>query len=103
MVAISIGGAKTKLNLRSAFHALYTHALRWNFTRRNPIALVRQSGSRRSTPRILTAHEIGLLLMELDEVHLGLPCGGVLSKGAVGERRTLFCKVPFPIWEFTPR
>jgi integrase len=58
---------KTKLNLRTIFHVIYTYALRWNFTDRNPIALVRQSGGRRTIPRILTVQEIRLLLPELEE------------------------------------
>jgi integrase len=58
---------KTKLNIRTIFHLIYTHALRWNFTDRNPIALVRQSGGRRTIPRILTVQEIKLLLAELGE------------------------------------
>jgi integrase len=59
--------AKTKLNLRTIFHVIYTYALRWNFTDRNPIALVRQSGGRRAIPRILTVQEIRLLLPVLEE------------------------------------
>jgi len=58
---------KTKLNLRTVFHVINTYALRWNFTDRNPIALVRQSGGRRAIPRILTAQEIKLLLAQLGE------------------------------------
>ena len=58
---------KTKLNIRTIFHVIYTHALRWNFTDRNPIALVRQSGGRRAIPRILTVQEIKLLLPRLDK------------------------------------
>jgi integrase len=58
---------KTKLNIRTIFHVIYTHALRWNFTDRNPVALVRQSGGRRAIPRILTVQEIKLLLAELIE------------------------------------
>ncbi len=38
-----------------------------DFTDRNPIALVRQSGGRRAIPRILTVQEIKLLLAELAE------------------------------------
>ena len=57
---------KTKLNLRTIFHVIYTYALRWNFTDRNPIALVRQSGGRRAIPRILTVEEIRRLLEQLD-------------------------------------
>jgi integrase len=57
---------KTKLNLRTIFHVIYTYALRWNFTDRNPIALVRQSGGRRTIPRILTVQEIRRLLEQID-------------------------------------
>src|SRR5207237_5171871 len=59
---------KTKLNLRTIFHVIYTYALRWNFTDRNPIALVRQSGGRRAIPRILTVLEPGAwrLLEQID-------------------------------------
>ena len=57
---------KTKVNLRTIFHVIYTYALRWNFTDRNPIALVRQSGGRRAIPRIITVEEIRRLLEQLD-------------------------------------
>ena len=58
---------KTKLNVRTIFHVIYAHALRWNFTDRNPIALVRQSGGRRSIPLTLTVDEIKRLLLQLQE------------------------------------
>ena len=58
---------KTKLNLRTIFHVIYAHALRWNFTDRNPIALVRQSGGRRSIPLTLTVDQIKRLLLQLQE------------------------------------
>jgi integrase len=57
---------ETKLNLRTIFHVIYTYALRWNFTDRNPIALVQQSGGRRAIPRILTVLEIRRLLEQID-------------------------------------
>jgi integrase len=58
---------KTKVNLRSLFHLIYQHARRWELTDRNPIDLVRQSGGRRSIPRVLTSDEIRLLLEQLVE------------------------------------
>lgn len=67
MATLTQFGPQTKLNLRTIFHVIYTYALRWNFTDRNPIALVRQSGGRRAIPRILTVLEIKLLLAELAE------------------------------------
>ena len=73
---------KTKLNLRTIFHVIYTHALRWNFTDRNPIALVRQSGGRRAIPRILTIQEIKLLLVQLGEPYRAM----VLVAASLGLR-----------------
>jgi len=81
---------KTKLNLRSVFHVLYGHALRWNLTDRNPIALVRQSGGRRSIPRIFTSEEIKLLLAQLVEPYrtmvLVADCLGLRASEIVGLR-----------------
>jgi integrase len=57
----------TKVNLRSLFHLIYEHARRWELTDRNPIDLVRQRGGRRCIPRVLTPHEIRLLLEQLVE------------------------------------
>jgi integrase len=79
---------KTKLNLRTIFHVIYTYALRWNFTDRNPIALVRQSGGRRTIPRILTVQEIKLLLPQLDEPYrtmvLMAACLGLRASEIIG-------------------
>jgi len=79
---------KTKLNLRSVFHVLYGHALRWSLTDRNPIALVRQSGGRRSIPRIFTSEEIKLLLAQLVEPYrtmvLVAACLGLRASEIVG-------------------
>ena len=73
---------KTKLNIRTIFHVIYTYALRWNFTDRNPIALVRQSGGRRTIPRILTVQEIRILLAQLDEPYRSM----VLVAASLGLR-----------------
>ena len=45
---------------------LFNHAMRYEWTDRNPIRLVRQSAKRLSTPDVLTAEEIGKLLAKLD-------------------------------------
>jgi integrase len=42
--------------------ALFTHAMRYEWTDRNPIKLVRQSAKRQSIPEVLTADEIRALL-----------------------------------------
>jgi integrase len=44
-------------------HAIFVHAMRWEFFSRNPIALVRQSAKR--VPDVLTIEEVGKLLLEL--------------------------------------
>jgi integrase len=46
-------------------HAIYNHAMRWEFFDRNPITLVRQSAKRTRVPDVLTVEEIGKLLGEL--------------------------------------
>jgi integrase len=55
----------TKAKLRNLMHALYNHAMRWEFFNRNPITLVRQSAKRTRVPDVLTVEEIGKLLGEL--------------------------------------
>lgn len=55
----------TKAKLRNLMHALYNHAMRWEFFGSNPITLVRQSAKRTRVPQVLTVEEIGRLLGEL--------------------------------------
>jgi integrase len=57
----------TRAKLRNLMHALYNHAMRWEFFDRNPITLVRQSAKRARVPDVLTVEEIGKLLGELAE------------------------------------
>lgn len=57
----------TRGKLRNLMHALYNHAMRWEFFDRNPISLVRQSAKRERLPDVLTVEEIGKLLLELQE------------------------------------
>ena len=47
--------------------ALYSHAIRWEWTTRNPITHVRQSAKRRKTPLILTIEQIKDVLLNLRE------------------------------------
>ncbi len=47
--------------------AIFSHAMRYEWLNRNPIALVRQSAKRERLPDVLTAEEIGALLVELPE------------------------------------
>jgi integrase len=48
-------------------HAIFNHAMRWEFFNQNPISFVRQSAKRSRVPDVLTAEEIGKLLWELCE------------------------------------
>ena len=48
-------------------HAIYTHGMRWEFTDRNPISLVRQSAKRERVPEVLTIEDLRALLAELGE------------------------------------
>lgn len=57
----------TKAKLRNLMHAIFNHAMRWEFFSRNPITLVRQSAKRTRVPEVLTEEEIGKLLGELAE------------------------------------
>jgi integrase len=57
----------TKAKLRNLMHAIYNHAMRWEFFERNPITLVRQSAKRTRVPDVLTVEEIGKLLGELSD------------------------------------
>lgn len=55
----------TRAKLRNLLHAIFNHAMRWEFFDRNPITLVRQSAKRERSPEVLTVQEIGKLLSEL--------------------------------------
>jgi site-specific recombinase XerD len=57
----------TKAKIRNVMSALFAHAMRWEFTNRNPITLVRQSAKRERIPDVLTIAELKALLFELGE------------------------------------
>jgi integrase len=57
----------TRAKLRNLMSALFRHAMRHEWTDRNPITLVRQSAKRQRTPAVLDADEIRLLLSRLEE------------------------------------
>jgi integrase len=57
----------SKAKLRNIMSALYSHAIRWEWTTRNPITHVRQSAKRRKTPLILTIEQIKDVLLNLKE------------------------------------
>lgn len=56
----------SRAKIRNLMSALFNHAIRYEWTERNPIRFVRQSAKRERTPDVLTAEEIKALLAELD-------------------------------------
>lgn len=58
---------QVKSHIKRLLHTLFQSALRWEMVDRNPIDLVRQSGKRLKTPRILSPTEIKALLAQLAE------------------------------------
>ncbi len=62
----SIKRAKgTKAKIRNIMSALFTHAMRYEWTDRNPMQLVRQSAKREKIPEVLELHELQALLETL--------------------------------------
>src|SRR5271156_3428307 len=55
----------TRAKIRNLMSALFTHAMRYEWSDRNPIKLVRQSAKRERIPDVLELHELQALLAEL--------------------------------------
>jgi len=55
----------TKAKIRNIMSALYSHAMRYEWTDKNPIRLVRQSAKRERIPDVLELHELQALLGKL--------------------------------------
>jgi integrase len=55
----------SRAKVRNILSAIYSHGMRWEFTDRNPITLVRQSAKRQRLPCVLDPGEICGLLAEL--------------------------------------
>jgi integrase len=62
----------TKAKLRNLMSAVFRHAIRWEWTEKNPISLVRQGSKRQDAPDVLTATEIEVLLRELQNPYFTL-------------------------------
>ncbi len=56
---------KSKVHVRNILHVLYECAIRWELITGNPISRVRQGGTRRAEPEILSGLEFHALLSEL--------------------------------------
>ena len=57
----------SKAKIRNLMSALFSHAMRWEWTEKNPIKSVRQSAKRSRVPDVLSPVEITGLLSELPE------------------------------------
>lgn len=57
----------SKAKMRNIMHAVFNHAMRWEWLDRNPITHVRQSAKRSKTPIVLTAPEVTQLIELLRE------------------------------------
>jgi len=57
----------SKAKIRNIMSALYSHAIRWEWIRYNPITAVRQSAKRMKVPIILTIEQIQALLQQLND------------------------------------
>jgi integrase len=57
----------SKAKMRNIMHAVFNHAIRWEWHERNPISHVRQSSKRGKIPVVLTIDEVGALLHLLKE------------------------------------
>jgi integrase len=79
---------KSKVNLRSLLHLVFQHGRRWEITDANPIDLVRQRGVRRSIPRVLSVHDVRLVLRELTDPYrtmvLIAACLGLRASETIG-------------------
>lgn len=57
--------AGSKKKIRDLMHVLYEHAIRYEWTDRNPISAVRQGGQRQSTPVRLDVDQLSRLIYQL--------------------------------------
>ena len=75
----------TKKKIRDVMHVLYTHAIRYECTARNPIASVRQSGKRQGAPTLISIEDLSKLIWEVLELReramVLLDFGGGLRRG----------------------
>lgn len=78
----------SRAKIRNIMHAIFNHAIRWEWHSQNPIARVRQSAKRSRTPVVLTVAQIQALLenlrepirtMVLVDVSTGLRVGELLA------------------------
>jgi integrase len=75
----------TKEKIRDIMHVLFEHAGRYEWTDRNPISYVRQSGKRQATPELISVEDLSTLIFSVLEVRertmVFLDFGGGLRRG----------------------
>ena len=57
----------SKAKIRNLMHAIFNHAVRWEWHDRNPISMVRQSAKRQRVPIVLNIDQLRSLLEHLKE------------------------------------
>jgi integrase len=57
----------SRAKIRNIMSVVYSHAIRWEWTEKNPITSVRQSAKRQRAPDVLTPEEIMAFLKELPD------------------------------------
>ena len=57
----------SKAKIRNLMHAIFNHAVRWEWHDRNPITMVRQSAKRQKIPVVLNIEQLKLLVENLKE------------------------------------
>jgi integrase len=72
----------SRAKIRNLMSALYSHAIRWEWTDKNPITQVRQSAKRSRIPTVLSADEIQRLFSHIKE-----PCRTAVILDAVSGLR----------------
>jgi len=94
----------SRAKVRNIMSAIFTHAMRWELTDRNPIKLVRQSAKRSKTPDVLTVNEVNALLKELTDPARTAVFVGIATGLRVSELLALkWSDVDFDNQTITPR
>jgi integrase len=75
----------SKAKMRNIMHAVFNHAIRWEWHERNPISHVRQSAKRSKIPIVLSVEEIVALIRLLREPARTAVLLDVLTGLRVGE------------------
>jgi integrase len=57
----------SKAKIRNLMHAIFNHAIRWEWHDKNPMSMVRQSAKRQKVPTVLNIEQIKALLEHLED------------------------------------